>query len=231
MNHNIHSKNKTMDRTRKLVILALFAAIAYLSMYIVNFKVDFLTFDIKNVFITVAAMLFGPVAGGILSLVVAFIEFLAISTTGFYGFVMNFLSSASFAVVAALLYRRKRTNVTAYLSLICATLASTAVMLLFNLIVTPFYMGVGVSVVAGMIPTLLFPFNLIKCLVNAAIVLIFYKPISVVLKRGGIIKSEEKPIYRLDKHTLFTWLLAVLVIVLSLVIFFLVLGGKISFLD
>lgn len=229
MRKSTASHRTVQEKTRRLVILALFAAIAYLSMYIINFKVEFLTFDIKNVFITVAAMLFGPVAGVLISLVVAFIEFLLISTTGFYGLVMNFLSSASFAVVAALLYRRKKTALSAYLSLLCASLASTAVMLLFNLVVTPFYMGVGVSTVAGMIPTLLFPFNLIKCLVNAALILVFYKPISVILKRAGVIKSEEKAHYRFDKHTVLTWLLAVVVIVLSLVVFFLVLGGKIDF--
>lgn len=223
----------TSDRIRRLVVLSLFAAISYLSMYIVNFKVEFLTFDIKNVFITIPAMLFGPVAGIVISLVVSVIEFLLISTTGFYGLVMNFISSASFAALPALVYRFKRSQRGSYLALLVGTLGSTALMLLANLFITPFYMGVGVAEVAAMLPGLLFPFNLIKCLVNAALVLILYKPISVILKRSGILRSREEGKetvrYRFDFPTIMTILAALLLIGVSLLIFFFVLGGKIHF--
>ena len=164
-----------------LVMLSLFTAIAYLSIYIVNFKVQFLTFDIKNVFITVAAMIYGPIAGVVISLAAAFLELIFYSTTGFYGFVMNFLSSASFAAVAALLYRRQKTLTGSYLALFLATISSTAVMMLFNLWITPFYMGVSVDAIVDLIPTLLFPFNFLKCVVNAALVMVFYKPNLVCL--------------------------------------------------
>ena len=150
---------KRRERTRMLVMLSLFTAISYLSVYIVSFRVQFLTFDIKNALITVAAMLYGPIAGGIVSLAAAFVELILYSTTGFYGFLMNFISSASFAVVASLIYRRQKTLVGSYLALFVAVLSSTAVMVLFNLWITPFYMGVTVKEVAAMLPTLLLPFN------------------------------------------------------------------------
>lgn len=211
-----------------LVMLSLFTAIAYLSIYIVNFKVAFLTFDVKNVFITVAAMIYGPLSGIVVSLLAAFIELLLYSTTGFYGFIMNFLSSASFAYLAAFLYKRQRTMKGSYLALLVASVGSTAVMMLTNLLITPFYMGVSTKEVADMIPRLLFPFNLIKCTVNAALVLVFYKPISLVLTRAGILKKEGSIPY-FTKKTLFSWLIAGVVILISLLIFFLVLGGQVSF--
>ena len=210
-------------------MLSLFTAVAYLSIYIVNFKVTFLTFDIKNVFITIAAMLYGPISGVLVSFIAAFLELIFYSTTGFYGFVMNFLSSASFAFVAGWIYRRHKTIMGSYLSLALASVVSTAVMMVANLFITPFYMGMGISDVAKMIPTLLFPFNFIKCVVNSALVLVLYKPISLVLVRAGMIKKEGKSGKYLTGKTFITLGIALVLIVASMVIFFLVLGGKIDF--
>lgn len=227
MKNNRQIQNKSREQLRKLVMLSLFTAVAYLSMYIVNFKVAFLTFDIKNVFITVAAMIYGPLEGVIVSLLAALLE-LPSSSTGFYGFIMNFISSASFSVIASLIYRMKRTPAFSYISLAAATLGSTAFMMIANLFITPYYMGGTMSEVAALIPKLLFPFNLIKCLVNAGGVLIFYKPISMVLRRGGILKKEGGEGRYLSLRTGLTVLIALVMIVLSLVIFFLILGGNVD---
>lgn len=210
-------------------MLALFSVIAYLSIYIVNFKVMFLTFDIKNAFITVAAMIYGPVAGVVVSLLAALLEWLFFSTTGFYGFVMNFLSSASFAAVAALIYGGRRTPITSYISLLSATLASTALMLVANLFITPFYMGATVSEVAALIPKTLLPFNAIKCFVNAALVLVLYKPISMVLRRAGVLKREGGEGKYFSLRTGITFIAAIIIILVSLFIFFWILGGHVEF--
>ena len=217
------------EQIRKLVTLSLLTAVAYLSIYLIHFKVQFLTFDVKNVFITIAAMIFGPIAGIVISLVAAVLELLLFSTTGFYGFVMNFLSSASFAAVAALIYRGRRTVISSYLSLFSASLVSTAVMLVANLFITPYYMGVSITEVAEMIPKLFFPFNLLKCLVNAALILIFYKPISFALRRSKMIQKEKREERYFNQRTVISLVAALTLIAASLVVFFLVLGGKISF--
>lgn len=221
--------NNSHNRTRMLVMLSLFTAVSYLSVYIIGFKVSFLTFDVKNVFITVAAMLYGPVPGVVVSLLAALLELLLYSTTGFYGFIMNFLSSASFALVAGWFYRRHKTMVGSYLALTLATVMSTSLMMVANLFITPFYMGGSMTDVAKMIPTLLFPFNLIKCVVNAALVLVLYKPISLVLTRAGMIKKEGGIARYLTGKTAITLLIAAVLIAASMTVFFLVLGGKIDF--
>ena len=228
-------------RLRKLSMLSLFSAIAYLSIYVVNFKVAFLTFDIKNVFITIAAMLYGPIEGAVVSLVAGLLEFILFSSeTGLYGLLMNVLSSASFAVIAALLYQMKRTPVGSYISLASATVGSTAVMLFANLFITPFFLGGTVKEVVILIPKLLFPFNLIKCLVNAAVVLILYKPISLALRRAGMIKKESSigegteaslasaTNTYFSRRTLITVGIAFLIVAASLTVFFLILGGEIT---
>ena len=64
---------------------------------------DSLSYEPKDVVIAIGGFLYGPLAALGISLVVSFIEMLTISSTGWIGFVMNFLSSAAFAGTAALL--------------------------------------------------------------------------------------------------------------------------------
>ena len=230
MSHKkIQSRHNSQEQTRKLVMLALFTAVAYLSIYIIHFRVSFLTFEFKNVFITIAAMLFGPVAGGVISLITAYLEMVFFSTTDFYGFIMNFISSASFSMIAAYIYRGRRTQISSYVSLAVATLSSTALMLVANLIVTPFFMGTTMTEVALLIPKMIFPFNLIKCIANAALVLLFYKPITVVLRRAKMIPGEEKNKAYFNHRTLLSIIVACALMVISFVVLFLALDGSIVF--
>ena len=76
--------------------------------------------------------------------------------------------------------------------MLCAVFSLVAVMMLLNILITPFYMGVERSLVIEMIPTLLFPFNLAKGLVNASFALLLYKPIATTLRRSGFMPSSKK---------------------------------------
>ena len=100
-----NSIGNSQTKVRRLVFMALFTALAFASTLIIHPKVLFLTFDIKDAIITLAAMAFGPVSGVIISALVAFIEFISISETGIYGFIMNFVSSATFSLTASLVYK------------------------------------------------------------------------------------------------------------------------------
>ena len=210
-------------------MLAFFTAVAYLSIYIIHFRVQFLTFEFKNVFITIAAMLFGPLAGCVISLVSAFLEFALYSTTGFYGFLMNFISSASFSMIAALIYRGSRTQLSSYLSLGVASIASTAMMVVANLLVTPLFLGGTVAEVLALIPKMIFPFNLIKCIANSALILLFYKPITLILRRAKMIPGEVNNGDYFNSRTVVSIVVAAGLITVSLVVLILVLGGSISF--
>jgi hypothetical protein len=56
--------------------------------------------------------------------------------------------------------------------------------------VTPHDIGGSVADVATMIPKILLPFNLVKATLNAALVLLLYKPLSKTLKRIGFLISS-----------------------------------------
>lgn len=182
-----------------MVILALFCALAYAVTFIFHIKVAFLTFDAKDAVICLAAMLFGPLSGLGISLVVSLIEMISVSDTGFWGFLMNFVSSATFAVVAGGFYHRFRKMWSAIAGLALAVVANVCVMLPMNLLVTPIYMDTSREAVMEVIPTLLLPFNLIKSLLNASLVLALYKPVSTALKKAGVLPAGEgsKPASRL----------------------------------
>ena len=147
----------------------------------------FLTYEPKDVVLTIGAFLFGPVAGLIMSLVVCLVEMITVSSTGPIGLLMNFLSSAVFVGVASVIYYRKKTMSRAVAGLIAAVLSMTAVMLLWNYIVTPMYMGVPREQVVGMLLPLLLPFNLIKAALNAALVLLLYKGAATALRKSGLV--------------------------------------------
>ena len=151
----------------------------------------FLTYEPKDVIITIGAFIFGPVAGILMSLAVSFVEMITVSSTGPIGLLMNFLSSATFVGVASVIYYRKKTMPRAIIGLCAAVLSMTAIMLLWNYIVTPMYMGVPRQAVLEMIVPLLLPFNLLKASLNAALVLLLYKGVVTALRKSKLVPERE----------------------------------------
>ena len=158
------------EKMKKLTVLAMLSAIAYVAVALLRFPVVlFLSYEPKDVVIAIGGFLYGPLAALGISLVVSFIEMLTISSTGWIGFVMNFLSSAAFAGTAALLYRKKRTQGSAIAGLFGGALLMTVLMLLWNYLITPLYMHTARADVAAMLVPVFLPFNLLKGCLNATI--------------------------------------------------------------
>lgn len=184
--------NKKVD-LKKLSVTAMLCALAYICMFVFKFKVGFLTFDLKDAVLTIIAFLYGPLYGIVSSIVVALLEFISVSDTGMYGMIMNALSSAVFTGTCGFVYKYRHTLLGAIVGSVSAIFSMTAVMLIANLFITPLYMtNSTMSDVAAMIPTLLLPFNLIKGVVNAALTMIIYKPITSAFKRTGLTSSSTR---------------------------------------
>lgn len=206
---------------KKLSVTAMLCAVAYLCVFLFRFKVSFLTFDFKDAILAVIAFLYGPLYAFFSSVAVSFIEFLSVSDTGMYGFIMNFLSSAAFAVTCGLFYRYRHTFSGAIFGSAAAVFFMTAVMLVANIFITPFYMGVTRTYVAAMIPKLLLPFNLAKGAVNAAVTMLIYKPITSALKKSGLVASVGRQTDRKKFILLSVVATAILVIFIIIIIFIL----------
>ena len=222
-------KTSAKERILRMVMIALFCALAFAVMPLFRINVVFLTFDIKDAIITVGGLLFGPLAAVIISAVTALLEFLTIGDTGVYGLLMDFVSSASFAVVAALIYRFRRDLLGAVIGLLAAVFSMTAIMLCMNLLIVPLYTpGVTVATVAGMLPTLILPFNLTKAVLNAALVMILYKPVSIALRYARVKiagASMETKIAADKKTNLLITVAGLALVAASLILFFVILGG------
>lgn len=224
------TKLSAKDRILRMVMVALFCALAFAVMPLFRINVMFLTFDIKDAIITIGGLLFGPVAALIISAVTALLEFVTIGDTGVYGLLMDFVSSASLAVAAALVYRFRRDLLGAVIGLAAAVFTMTAVMLGMNLLVAPlFNPALDRATVAAMLPTLILPFNLTKAVLNAALVLILYKPVSIALRYARVkiagAKMETKMVTDTKTNLLIT-LAGLALVAASLILFFVILGGE-----
>ena len=182
------------ERTRILTLTAMFTALAYVVAAVARIPIStlpFLKYDPKDVILAICGFLLGPIPALGATAAASLIEMITVGTTGFIGLAMNILSSASFACVAAWVYRKKHTLVGACIGLVLGVAAMTAVMLLWNYFVTPIYMGYPREAVAAMLAPVFLPFNLIKGGVNAAITVLVYKPVSTALKRAHLIHSAS----------------------------------------
>ena len=181
---------------RKISILAMLSALAYVVMAVTRPLppvVLFLKYDPKDVIITIGGFLFGPLAAFVVTAVVAFVEMVTVSDTGFIGLAMNIIAGCAFACTASFLYRRRRTLPGAMIGLVAACLFTTAVMLLWNYLITPLYMHVPREKVAELLIPAFLPFNLLKGGLNAALTMLLYKPVKAALQASRLLPPPENP--------------------------------------
>lgn len=215
------------EQVKKLTVLAMLCAVAFVIVALVRIPaVLFLNYEPKDVIIAFGGFLYGPVAALVISLVVSFLEFLTISSTGWIGMVMNFLSSAAFAGTAALVYRKKHTLTGAVIGLVLGSLAMTVVMLVWNYALTPLYMDTPRADVAAMLVPVFLPFNLLKSGLNSAITILLYRPLVQSLRRVGLFPQSNSVANPARKGKLGVWLTAA-VVLLGCIVWLLYLNGTI----
>lgn len=210
---------------KKISVAAILSAAAYLCVFVFRFKVSFLTFDFKDAVLAVTAFLYGPLYGIASSLTVSLLEFITVSDTGVYGLIMNFLSSAVFSAVCGLFYKYRHSISGAILGAVFAVASMTTVMLAANILITPFYMGVERGEVIKMLPALLLPFNLIKGVINAAVTMLIYKPLTMIFKKSGLVTAAA--VTNRKKFTALSFA-AILVIIISVFLLIFCLKGSFS---
>ena len=234
---NAHKRTQNLKKT---TAIAMFAALAYICVVIIRIPNigGFLTLDFKDVIITIGAMFFGPIAAVVLSILVPLLEFLTVSGTGVYGLIMNFISSFTFAFVASVIYKYKKNLVGAIIGLLSAVVSVTAIMMLANLLITPYYTGMPTAAVAALIPKLLLPFNLTKAILNAALTMMLYKPLTNILKKTRLYvapsMSDDKNAQDKKKaraRSVLIFAVSLVVVAAAICVIIVVWNGEISFFD
>ena len=227
------TRNKA--NTKKIVTIAMFCALAYVTSVLCGYfpKVaGFLSLDLKDAIIVICALIFGPLSALPIAIIVPILESFTISVTGWYGLVMNVLSSVTFLLTTGFIYKYKRTFYGAIVALLAGVFSVAAVMMVANLFITPLYLThvvgapTSMSDVMEMIPEILLPFNFIKALLNGAVVLLLYKPVSAALRGAGFIQKrneENNNGKKFNARSLLVALIAVVIITASLCVIFFVL--------
>ena len=191
------SHNTTPARTarlKKLVTLAMLTAVTYVVMLLCKNIPDvagFLQLEVKDTVICIGGFLYGPVSAAVIAIVVAVIEMFTVSGTGPIGCVMNVLATAAFCCTASYIYKKNHSRNGAVIGLGVATLVLTVVMLLWNYLITPLYMGVPREEVVKMLIPIFLPFNLVKGALNMAATLIIYKPVVTALRKTGLVPPSH----------------------------------------
>lgn len=186
--------------TKKITTLAMISAIAYIMVLVGRIPVVmFLKYDPKDIVITMGGLIWGPMASFIVSVIVSLIEMITISENGILGCIMNIVSTCSFACTAAFIYNKKRTLSNAVIGLLAGSFMMILVMMLWNYLIAPIYMGYPREAVAELLIPVFLPFNLLKSGLNAGFTFLLYKPITTALRKIGYISDisethNSKPI-------------------------------------
>ncbi len=212
------------QKTKKLTVIAMLCAISYVVMLVGRIPmVMFLKYDPKDIIITIGGFMLGPWVAAVISVIVSLVEMATVSGTGFYGLLMNIVSTCSFACAASLIYHKKRTLTGAVIGLVLACFVMTGVMLLWNYYITPLYLQMPQSAVAAMLVPVFLPFNLIKGALNAAGTMLFYKPIITGLRQAKLLPTPNN--YNQEKRkriSIGTAVASVFVIICLVMICFLI---------
>ncbi len=180
--------------SKKICMLAMLSAISFVMVLVGRLIPDvagFLSYDPKDAVIVISGFIYGPMTSVIISVIVSLIEMISISGTGIYGMIMNIVSTCAFAVPAAMIYKKMRTMKGAVLGLVTSVVFMTGCMVLWNYIITPYYMRVDRSVVAGMLLSVFLPFNLVKGGINMGLTMLLYKPLTTALRKARLIPESS----------------------------------------
>lgn len=194
------------SKTKKITTTAMLCAIAYVVVVVGRIPVVlFLKYDPKDIIITLGGLIWGPMTSLIVSVIVSLIEMVTISENGPIGLIMNIVSTCSFACTASFIYKKKRTLSGAVIGLVAGSLTMVVVMLLWNYLITPIYMGYPREVVAELLIPAFLPFNLLKAGLNAGFTFLLYKPITMALRKAGYISDSQN---MQSRKPIGLWLLA-----------------------
>ena len=190
---------------RYTVVTAMLAAVSTVLQFL-EFPVPFLIpsfveMDFSDLPALIASFSMGPVSGVLVCLIKNLLHALLATTTGGVGELANFLLSASFVLVAGLIYHLKKCRLAALLGSLCGALFMALISIPVNFYLTyPIYYRflpeeTVLSLYQALIPSVksilqclvVFnaPFNLLKGAVVTGIAFIIYKPLSPYIKGKG----------------------------------------------
>lgn len=166
----------------RLTQMAMLAALSVVLVYLIHFPIFpgalFLEYDPADIFIIMGTLMFGPLAGLSLTVVVSVVQGLTVSAgSGLLGIVMHIAATGSYVLVAGLIYRKNKTTARAVVAMLCGTVTMCVTMVLWNILLTPIFMNAPREEIMKMIIPIFVPFNLIKAGANSIVAFILFKTV------------------------------------------------------
>ncbi len=185
-------KPRTKQELFSLTLCGVMSALAIVLALLIHFPifpaVAFLEYDAGDIPIFLLSMIAGPVWGSLAAIAAAIIQGTTVSAaSGIIGILMNILSTCSFVWANALLLRltkglaKKRPFLHQTIALIGGLCGLLLAMTVWNIIVTPFYMGVPRGAVIALLPWILL-FNAIKGIINGICALLLWRATQSVFR-------------------------------------------------
>lgn len=195
--------------TKKMITTAMLSTVAYVVFYFdfpVPLMPSFIKMDFSNVISLFAAFTMGPAAGAAVCLIK---NIVALITKGFgttmgIGNIFDFVTSATFAITAGIIYRKNHTKKGAVIGCCAGTVVFTLISLPLNyFIVYPIYatafggmeailsayraINANVEGLFGALCMFNLPFTLIKGILCAGLTILIYKPLITILRKAHIV--------------------------------------------
>lgn len=193
-------KKSSIQNVRMLTMNAVLSAIAFVLAFFefpVPLSPSFARMDLSDLPALIGALAYGPVSGVLIELVKNALQLLT-SSTGGIGELANFIMGSSFVVAAGLIYKHHKTEKTAILACLIASVIMGVVATVVNyFILLPVFEAfmpldqliASFSKFMPFIKTKLdvvlfnaFPFNLLKGIGISIVTMLLYKRLTPILK-------------------------------------------------
>lgn len=202
-NETSTSAPKPMMATRNLAVTAMLSAVALILMYLeisIPIMPAFVKFDFSDLPALIGAFALGPVYGVVIEFIKNLLHLL-VSQSMFIGELSNFILGAAFTFTAGMIYKHKKTKMSALLGGIIGAVVMGVISVFSNyFVVYPVYIAVyfggDVNVCIGMYKAIVpamksllqclicfnLPFTIVKGLISVGISMLIYKPLSRFFK-------------------------------------------------
>lgn len=177
-------------KTKQIVRLAQMAMLAAISLLLVLLiripmpVVTFLVYDMADVPVLIGAMIFGPLAGIGILLVVSVVQAFLLGGNGWVGLVMHFVASGAMVLLVSLFYRRQRSMKQMIVGMVLGSVAMALIMIPMNLIFTVHFFGAPHDYVVSMLAPAIVPFNLGKAGLNCLLAGLVFKALQPFLRKN-----------------------------------------------
>lgn len=179
----------------ELVQLAMLAAVSVVLVAFVSIPLvpgaQFLRYDMADVPILIATLLFGTVPGLIVLFITSTIQAFLFGGDGWVGLVMHFVASGALVALTGEFYRHGHKMSRAVIGMAIGTVAMTAIMIPMNYIFTVHMFGQPKEMVDALMLPGIIPFNFLKAGINSILAGILFKALQPFLQKNRHIVHQN----------------------------------------